>query len=256
VNDVTQSLKTRWTAALTVILGINLWVMVLVIPAVYGRAKVSGYYVVLMALPLAVLGLGLQRRSVTWLAGVYPCCIALGAAIRNSFMGAPLESPAAFVLAALSLAGYLLGAAASLEQEHNPSPPPDELTPLKDGSTPSRWRRRYRVYTYLVVLSVVFPAAMFYVLNVREQTWFDLKSHFEERAETMRVLLNVALLGVWSVIFFAAFGAPLSRHRRGDPALKQELYLLKTGRKRPVLGMLAMAGVALALVVLFLYLYL
>lgn len=256
MNGVTQSLKARWTTALPVILGINLWVMVLVIPAVYGRSRVSTYYVLLMALPLAVLAFGLQRRSVTWLTGVYPCCIALGAAIRNSFMGAPLESPVAFVLAALSLAGYLLGAAASLEQEHNPSPPPDELTPLKDGPTPSRWRRRFRVYTYLAVLSVVFPAAMFYVLNVREQTWLDLRTHFEERAETMRVLLNVALLGIWSVIFFAAFSAPLSQHRRGDPPLKHEMYLLKTGRKRPLFGMLAMAGLALALVVTFLYLYL
>jgi hypothetical protein len=247
-----------WSRAVCLLLGANLWLVVFLIPTWRGGGETGLLSSVVAALPWVPLALGVALGSATWLLGIFPSTLALVclAAARSAAGGAYLVSGGGFALAAISLAGYLLLVSASLEWEKRPSFDPSNHRRFQGGHPiTSQWRRRRRVYAYLLAATVVFPALLMYLLNVHEQSQAVLAAAYEERAGRMKVLINVGLAAFWTLVFFAVLRHPLHLHQKGDGLLRRQLREHRSGKRGPAQAIAALSLAALGLLALFWAIY-
>ena len=235
----------------TGLLGLNLWLVFLVIPAPPGYARLSLTALLIAAFPLTALAVGLVLRSGALLLGAYPIFLVLAVISRDFLGGGTLVSTGGLVLSAVSLIGYLTIASTALEWERRPSEDPPELKPLAKREVSSVWRRRRRVYAYLLAATVVIPVTLLYALNVRAGVWARMVTSYEERADAMRILINTGLCGVWSVVFFMALRRPLHLHSRGDRPLQREFLSYERGDRTHVWTMVFLSAGALVLLGVF-----
>jgi len=118
-----------------------------------------------------------------------------------------------------------------------------------------RWLRRERVYTLLVILSVIFPTALIAWVNFDSGIEDYLGEMYPGRVALMTTALTVGAIVLWLLIYHYAFLGVLRPHRTGDrdlvAALSRARADAKTGKPRPrfyfavALALIAMVALTL-----------
>jgi hypothetical protein len=214
---------------LALALGVNLWVVAVALPLGLGVAAaesgrlggLSPLAVVLAALaPLGVLGAGVRLRSTSALLIGFPLLAVLPEALASAELSARVLPASATVLAALSLVGYLVAVAHGLARNERAdataAPTTATTRRLSQDPTPSRWRRRLRVYRGLVALSVVMPAALLAMVDLWPDFTSSLAASFGAHAARAQALCTVAV-GLLSIGLLRAYLlGPLQLHLQHD----------------------------------------
>lgn len=246
----------RWRTfadATALALGLNLWATLDLLPMLVVGSAFTFAQVALLLLPLALLGLGVWKRNETILLFGFPSALLLPIASSPAMATLQFYSPARFTLVGIGLVAFLFGAS-TLTSFYEP-PEPNHTRPLHSSTQPlpPRWRRRFRMYAFLAVTSVVFPLVLLYHINFDELGTQALNENYPGRAATFTTLLNVIAIGIWLLVFANYILAPIKQHRTGDKLLRQELA---TMRRRSAAGsphLLSYLGGVMALVLMALW---
>jgi hypothetical protein len=243
-------------------LGLNLWVAFVLVPGLFiGSFARSHLFLAVAPLPLAVLAVGLVRRSPMWLLLLYPATLLVPVALDPRTVSETVQSPLAFVVVAASLVGFFVGSSYLTAIARGPELPPANkirrLGASLDTRNPTRWRRRRRIYVALGVLSALFPAALIFEIDFWPQTRAYLTELYpDDRMTSMLALLNLGALGLWLAAFTVGFVGPLRHHRTGDQELVRDLARLRaevhSDRAVPGLGFYLGVVCALGLMVVLL----
>jgi hypothetical protein len=223
-------------------LGLNLWISLVLVPSfVAGSFTRYPAAAILAPLPLGVLFIGVVRRSPLWLLLAYPAALLLPVAVDEKIATASAASPWALALTALSLAGYLMGAAYLSSYAAGGEPRAGRTRRLAGSlgaKSPPRWQRRRRIYAALTALSVIMPVVLLYKVAFDPSVRGLLLDSYPterlegDRAQGMLALMLTGLLALWLVVFATAFVGPLRRHRTGDKELVAELDRLRLDAQR------------------------
>ncbi len=233
------------TMALPAAVGANLWLVAVLLPLILERSWVMmpgrGLVALLLMalLPLGALSVGLRQRSLVALFIAFP----FGCALPELLLGARgdqagLVGPAPLPLVAAVLVGYLLAASRALgRRDAADDPAPQANQPLPSAATPTRWKRRMRVYRGMVVVAALFPTALLgWALG-----WPANRDAFEASfgAHTDEALA-AATAGVgllWMALYRVYFLGPLDGHLHHDRELRIQLEMARRqarrGRPRP-----------------------
>jgi hypothetical protein len=221
-----------WADAVAAALGLNVWVTLVLVPALFVGAFRTPAESLLAALPLLPLGVGLARRSPVWQLLVYPAALLLPIAWAPRIVTGNVHGRWSFLVVSASLVGYLFSVS-FFSSFHDPTPP-SRTRSLSSAAKPvaPRWRRRFRLYYILAALSALLPAAMLYAVNFSTPNLSSLRDRYTGRVGSMAALLNLGVLGLWMLLFSWAFVGVLKRHRTGDPELAAELSALRKSARR------------------------
>ena len=211
---------------LALALGVNLWVVAVALPlglAMFGEGigGVSPLFVVLGApLPLALLWLGVRQRSTAALFIAFPLLVALPEAIASAELSARVLPAAATFLTALSLVGYLVAVAQGLDRAAQNTPLPSVTTTttrrLTQDPTPSRWRRRLRVYRGFVAISIILPTALLAMVDLWPSFTSSLAASFGTHAARAQAFCTVGVGLLWIGLLRAYVLGPLQLHLQHD----------------------------------------
>jgi|SRR5581483_8386423 len=246
---------------LALALGVNLWIVAVGVPLAVDTRWVSGpslgAVLSLCLLAASALGLliwGVWRRSDGILLAAFPAITFLPVALLGG--GDPearLLAAPPLAVSALSLVGYLF-AACGLQRQAELQPSDVESRALPTGELPERWRRRSRVYFGLAALAAVIPLVLLWAVNLRSETVRALGRSFGPRADSVQVLLTVAVGALAFALWRAFLVGPLEAHLQQDPELTRALKAARAharrGRPRPGFYLavgVALAGIALAI---------
>lgn len=233
--------SSRWRLfadAVAALLGLNVWVSLVLLPGLFVGAWSSTEDLAVAAAPLAVLGLGLWRRNEIVLLLAYPVALLVPVGLAPEMGAAHVYGPTRFAFVALGLVGYLFGA--SVFTSFREAPPPERVRSLAGADGPAggeRWRRRFRVYAELSILSALFPLALVWAINFDDTAQEYLLQMYPGRATLFSTLMNLGAFAVWLLVFGAFFLGALRPHRTGDHALRARLDRLArrgSGRVRPI----------------------
>lgn len=250
---------TRWRRfadLVAVLLGVNVWVSVVLLPELFVGAWHARATPFVAAMPLAVLAAGLWRRSELLLLLAFPAALLVPVAAAPEIVSAHVYGPLRFAVVASGLLAYLFGA--SFFTAFYEPPPPAHVRPLSSSAQPTapRWRRRFRLYRGLTALSAAFPVGLLWAIEFDRQNQAFLHKNFPARATTLTTALELVAIGVWVALFAAFFLAPLRDHRTGDRAIAGELARLRAeamrARPRPIfyVGVAAALGLVALLLAL------
>ena len=240
----------RWRAfadAVALALGINVWISIVVLPGFFVGSMRDTGDVLVASLPLAALGVGLWRRSETGLLLVFPSALMIPVALAPQIVSSHVYGPIRFTIVAIGLIAYLFGV--SFFSSFYEPPPPEKIRPLASSRhpTPPRWQRRFRMYRFLTIASVIFPALLLYTVNFDPASEAFVRQMFPGRFAGMTTVLNLGVVVAWVAIFNYFILGILKHHRTGDRTLIAELNGIRAqarrGRPRPVF----FVGVACAL---------
>jgi hypothetical protein len=244
------------------LLGLNLWVVVGVVPIVARpfaqKDGLDGAFLVASLVAAGALALfveGRRRRSAALLLGVFPAALGVAAAIaRPSDGGPPAAVALGLALGAPSLFAYLGALALSLAQLDTASAAGLELRPLP-GAIPPRWRRRRRVYGLLAATAGLLPLFLVAELYLVPGVVRLFDATYGGEASRVRMLGTVAL-ALLSVFLFRTQLIPvLDGHLQQDRATLRQMaearQQAKSGRPRPgfylavLVALLSMAALVL-----------
>jgi hypothetical protein len=254
---VAVEFREKWRTfadAVAVALGINVWVSLVVVPGIFIGAFSSAAFVLLTVLPIAVLSVGLYQRSEGLLLLGFPIALLLPAAAEPTLFDEGVFGPVRFTLVAAGLAAYMFGASV-FTFFHEPDPP-ERIRPLASAAkpVPARWRRRFRIYSGLAVLAVVFPCVLLGKLLFDESNREFLRTVYSGRAELVSALFCLITLAAWVIMYRLFFYGALKHHRTGDRDLLTDLALLRRRARRGRPGLPFYLGVVFALGLMFLLL--
>jgi hypothetical protein len=230
----------RWRTFADVVafaLGTNVWISIVILPAIFVGALDTTSQIAAAALPLAILMLGLARRSEAVLLGVFPATVLVPIALHPVMASSHVYGPLRFGLVAVGVVAYLFGVS-FFTQFHEP-PAPRSVRGLSSAQAgpAERWQRRERVYWMLVGMSVVFPTVMIAWVNFDTEIADFLGDMYPGRVALMTTALTVGAIVLWLLIFHYAFLGVLRPHRTGDRDLVTKLARArsdaKTGKPRP-----------------------
>jgi hypothetical protein len=229
----------RWRTFADVVaftLGVNVWISIVILPAVFVGALHGSGRLAAAALPLGVLLLGLARRSEAILLGLFPAAVLVPVGLAPQIASSHVYGPVRFALVALGVVAYLFGVS-FFTTFHEP-PAPRSVRPLSSAAAgPStRWQRRERVYWLLTGLAVVMPTALIGWVNFAPKLQDYLGALFPGRVALMTTALSAGTIVLWLGIYHYAFLGVLRPHRTGDRdlviALAQAQADAKSGRPR------------------------
>jgi hypothetical protein len=142
-----------------------------------------------------------------------------------------VHGPVTFTLVAIGTVAYLFGVC--FLSAFREAPAPERQKRLGAAGPPaSRWRRRFRLYVSLAVLSAAFPCALIYAVNFSPTNQGFLRELYPGRVAAMQTLLNLGALALWLGIFGSHFLGLLRLHRTGDRALLADLERLRLETRR------------------------
>ena len=248
----------NWRAfadAVAVLLGFNVWVSILLLPGLYAGVWGDGRMVAASLLSLAMLLIGVWRRSDVALLLGFPAALMVPVALHPAIASPAVYGTARLAVVAVGVVAYLFGA--SFFTSFYEAPAPAGVRPLSSSRqpVPDRWRRRFQVYRALALLSLIFPLVMFYAVNIHGDHLDQLRRMYPGRILQMTVLLDLLVILAWLALYIWVFLGALKPHRTGDRDLVTRLALIEAdarrGRPRPVFY-LAVAA-ALGLMTLLLY---
>ncbi len=233
--------------AVALALGANLWVALVLLTGLVSGALHSGPAQLTAVLPLVVLGIGVWRRSDLVLLFGYPSALLIPVAFAPGMANVHVYGPIRFAIVAVGLVGYLLGA--SVFTSFREPPPPLAERPLTSAARPmaARWRRRFRIYGALAILSAVFPLVLLYTINFDSEVRELLKAKYQFRVAALSTVMNLGAIGFWVAIYAGFFLGVLRRHRTGDRDLVSSLERLKRDSRRARPRPQFYLGVAVAL---------
>ncbi len=219
--------------AVLLALGVNVWVSLILVPALFtGALQRRSSAMFLAALPLVPLAIGAARRSPSWLLLVYPATL-LGPILADfKILAAGVQGPVTFAIVAAGLVAYLFGAAFLTGLRDSPPPERMRRLPSAGPERPARWRRRSRIYAALTILSMAFPLTLIWAINFSKANQAFLKGMYPGRAGSLTLLLNLGALALWLALFASVFLAPLHKHRTGDRELAGAIESLRRRARR------------------------
>ena len=237
-------------------LGLNLWVTMVVVPAVYMRRSVAsaGLLWVLGAVGVGLLALGVLRRSRVVLLLVFPAALAAAPALEPAVAGPSVYSPLMLLPCAAALLLHYAGALALLATANAP-PTPTRLRPLTPAPRSPRQARQRRIYAGLAGLAGLTLVAMLAALHYRPGAAADLGAGAPESRAAAATVLTLFALGLWVGVFLVYYVGPLTLHLDDDRLTQAENIVARRRlRRRPGLDFyfaLALAvGLLLTLFVL------
>jgi hypothetical protein len=230
----------RWKTFADVVafaLGTNVWISIVILPAVFVGALHGGARIAAAALPFAVLILGLARRSEAVLLGLFPAAILIPVALQPQMASSYVYGPIRFTLVAIGVVAYLFGVSFFTTWHEPPAPRSIRgLTSAQIGPA-ERWQRRERVYWMLTTMSLVFPTVLIAWVNFDSVILDYLGEMYPGRVALMTTALTVGAIVLWLGIYHYAFLGVLRPHRTGDrdlvTALAQARSDAKAGKPRP-----------------------
>jgi len=240
----------RWRAfadAVALALGVNVWVSILLLPGAFVGAWQSGLALMMAVLSLFVLVIGVSRRSEAVLLLGFPAALLLPVAVAPQMAQVHVYGPIRFAIVAVGLVGYILGASVFTSFHEPDAPRSRRALSSAKRPTPARWRRRFRVYRGLMILSIVFPAVLLYAINFDDTGRAFLRQMYPGRVNAMTTLMNVGAIGVWVLLYFYFFVGVLRPHRTGDRDLVADLARLKRESRRARPRLIFYVGVAAAI---------
>ena len=229
----------RWKTFADVVaftLGVNVWISIVILPAIFvdalhGTGKLLG-----AALPLGMLLMGLARRSEGILLGLFPAALLIPVAMAPQIASSHVYSPIRFGLVAIGVVAYLFSVS-FFTTFHEPAQPRSVRGLSSATSGPAeRWRRRERVYWMLVGMSLVIPTTLIAWVNFDPAIEDFLGEMYPGRVALMTTALTAGAIVLWLGIFHYAFLGALRPHRTGDRdlilTLAQARADAKTGKPR------------------------
>jgi hypothetical protein len=256
VAEVTT--ERRWRTFADVVafsLGTNVWISIVILPAIFVGALHSSRQIAAAALPFTVLILGLARRSEAILLGLFPAAVLVPVALLPDMASSHVYGPIRFTLVSIGVVAYLFGVSFFTTFHEPPAPRSVRGLSSAQAGPPERWQRRERVYWMLTAMSVVIPAVLIAWVNFDASIADFLGEMYPGRVEMMTTALTAGAILLWLVIYHYAFLGVLRPHRTGDrdlvAALGQARADAKTGRPRPRFYLaVALALVAMGVLIL------
>jgi hypothetical protein len=248
----------RWKTFADVVaftLGTNVWITIVILPAIFVGALHGGSHIAAAALPFVVLMLGLARRSEAILLGLFPAAILVPVALQPQMASSYVYGPIRFTLVAIGVVAYLFGVSFFTTWHEPPAPRSIRgLTSAQVGPA-VRWQRRERVYWMLTAMSLVIPTVLIAWVNFDSAIDDFLGEMYPGRVALMTTALTAGAIVLWLGIYHYAFLGVLRPHRTGDRdlvgTLAQARADAKAGKPRPrfyiavALALAAMASLIL-----------
>jgi hypothetical protein len=238
VAEVTT--ERRWRTFADVVafaLGTNVWISIVILPAIFVGALRTTSQVAAAGLPFAVLLFGLARRSEAILLGLFPAAILVPIALNAQMASSHVYGPIRFTLVALGVVAYLFGVSFFTTFHEPPAPRSVRGLSSAQAGPAERWQRRERVYTMLVVMSVLIPTVLIAWVNFDTSIEEFLGEMYPGRVALMTTALTVGAIVLWLGIFHYAFLGVLRPHRTGDRDIVHKLGQAradaKAGKPRP-----------------------
>jgi hypothetical protein len=242
--------RTRAPELLATALGVNLWLTMVVVPALYLRAAAAsaGVLVAVCALAAGLLVAGILRRSRLLLLLSFPASLVLGPLLEPALAGPSVYTPATLLPCAAALLLHMGGALWLCSTVGTPAAPARVKTvaaPLQALVS----ARRFRLYRAFAVLAALFPAALVGAVHYRPAAAADLERAFGPAAPVATALVTLLALALWVGLFFVYFVRPLSVHLDGDRETMAENIEVRRRlvARRPRLTLYLTMLVALAL---------
>ena len=229
------------------VLGINLWLLLQVVPLWLAQAMAPKWLIVYAPLPLVVLLVGLQLRrhivgQVSLLIG-FPLLLTLMDALGP--IGQERSLPQSAVL--LKLLMFALYLAATCRQiTHDASAAASRLSvsgwTVKSLEVPRpslKQRRRAQTHQLLLAYCVAMPALLLYAIclhgpNIRQ--FVRLLGTMPKVTALQAALLSASTM-LWASLFYFGVMRPLKLHISHDPTLRHDVSKLRQvarrGRPRP-----------------------
>ncbi|HTR49208.1 MAG TPA: hypothetical protein VMJ10_00795 [Kofleriaceae bacterium] len=223
----------RWRTFADVVafaLGTNVWVSIVVLPAIFVGA-LHGWYIVAALLPFAVLIVGLARRSETVLLGLFPAAVLMPVSLQPQLASPHVYGPVRFALVALGVIAYLFGVAFFTTFHEPPAPRSVRTLSSAQAGTPDRWLRRERVYWMLTGMCALIPTVLIAWVNYDSSIQAYLGEMYPGRVALMTTALTVGAIVLWLGIFQFAFLGVLRPHRTGDRDLVTRLAQARVDAK-------------------------
>lgn len=233
------STERRWRTFADVVaftLGTNVWVSIIILPAIFIGSLKTGKQITAATLPLAVLLLGLARRSEAILMALFPAAILIPISINPALASSHVYGPVRFSLVAVGVVAYLFGVAFFTNFHEPPAPRSIRGLSSAQAGPAERWQRRERVYWMLVAMSLIIPAVLIAWVNFDTSIADYLGEMYPGRVALMTTALTAGAIVLWLGIYHYAFLGVLRPHRTGDRdlvgALAQARSDAKTGKPR------------------------
>ena len=237
-------------------LGANVWVSLVLVPAILVGALDTTAKAALVFLPVLPLAAGIWRRSELILLGAFPSALLLPISVTPAIASTHQYGPIRLAVVTLGVVAYLLSV--SFFMAFREPARPIGTRPLASSSVApaARWRRRERVYWMLTILAVLCPATGLYWVNFDRGVQQFLASMYPGRVGSMLTLLNVAVLTLWLIVYLHVFLGVLRPHRTGDRDLVTRLAMIRqdAARGRPRMRFHVAVVTALGMMALLVYL--
>ncbi len=257
--------------SLPAVLGINLWLVALVVPYLlalsHARVGHGAPYWVSAALPLAPILLFSYLRhlrhpiaATALLCGVPLLCVVPGADGTLLYTSLPRLAVA---IQAVVLLLYLVAASRALSAPCWDGPEA-QTTPLQAAEVPLRWRRRVFLYRALFVLCLAVPLVMLYGIDLHPANLRALRLSFGRpgakeagslaRISAVQAAATAAVALLWVAAYRVCFLGLLSGHLLHDREVNLHTAALqkeaRRGRPRPqfYLAMLLALGSMISLI--------
>lgn len=248
----------RWRTFADVVafaLGTNVWVSIVILPAIFVGALHGPARIVAALVPFGVLLLGLARRSEAILLGVFPAAVLVPVSINPALASSYVYGPVRFALVAIGVVAYLFGVSFFTTFHEPPAPRSVRMLSSATQGTASRWKRRERVYWGLTVMALIIPLVLIAWVNYDDAINDYIGEMYPGRVALMTTALTVGAIVLWLGIFHYAFLGVLRPHRTGDRDLVGTLTRtrseVKVGKPRSrfylavTVALLAMLGLIL-----------
>lgn len=241
IREVVAEVSTerRWRTFADVVafaLGTNVWVSIIILPAIFIGSLKTGKQITAATLPFAVLLLGLARRSEAILMALFPAAILIPISINPALASSHVYGPVRFSLVAVGVVAYLFGVAFFTTFHEPPAPRSIRGLSSAQAGPAERWQRRERVYWMLVAMSLIIPAVLIAWVNFDTSIADYLGEMYPGRVALMTTALTAGAIVLWLGIYHYAFLGVLRPHRTGDRdlvgALAQARTDAKTGKPR------------------------
>jgi len=232
VAEVTT--ERRWRTFADVVafaLGTNVWISIVILPAIFVGALHGTGHILAAALPFAVLMLGLARRSEAVLLGLFPAAILIPVALQPQMASSHVYGPIRFTLCALGVVAYLFGVSFFTTWHEPPAPRSIRGLTSAQAGPAERWQRRERVYWMLTGMSLIIPTVLIAWVNFDSAINDYLGEMYPGRVALMTTALTVGAIVLWLGIYHYAFLGVLRPHRTGDRDLVTKLGQARTDAK-------------------------
>ena len=235
VDQVARRNSTRWRAfadAVALALGINVWISIVILPGFFVAAFHTSTDILLASAPLLVLTVGIWRRAELALLLLFPSALMIPVALSPELVSTQVYGPMRFVIVAIGLIAYLFGVSFFTSFYEPATPASTRALASSQRPVPARWRRRFRMYRWLALLSLIFPAIFLYKVNFHSTSRAYIDQMFPGRETQMLTVINLAAIGMWVLLYLYAFLGVLRPHRTGDRIMVADLGRLRADAKR------------------------